>query len=581
MRALLPFLRLARPWWPWMALGALLALLTVLANAALMATAGWFLASMAFAGLAGVSMNYLIPAAMIRFFALVRIAGRYFERLVTHDATLRFLTSLRVWFYEQVEPLAPGPLDRYRSGDLLSRLGRDIDALDNLYLRILVPVAVAVVGVITVTLFMSLYGVGPALWLLACLVAGGVGVPLWALKKGQGPGRIAQTSKSTLRAMTADYVLGCEDLLVAGAEHAQAQLILQEQAQLLAAQRASSGISALLEAVTLGLASTAVLGVLLLSLPLLATQRISGPDLPLLVLLALAGFETVAGLPTAFATLGDTLSAAQRILEITHERPEVPEPLSARPVVSGPVLEFRETTLHYPQAAVSALSGINLILAPGRHIALVGPSGAGKSSLVALALRLRAPTSGDVYLNGQPLAEYSGSQVRTVISGVLQSHHVFNATIAENLRMARVDADAATLERACNVAGLAEDIAALPLGYDTAVGELGMALSGGQRRRLAVAQALLRRPRLLLLDEPTEGLDPHMAQTLIERVLADDPTRGILLITHRTEGLESMDEVMVLEAGHIVETGTAATLRRHGGRFTAFYDQLRIVPPSG
>lgn len=578
MKALVPFLRLARPWWPWMTLGALLALLTVLANAALMATAGWFLASMAFAGLAGVSMNYLIPAAMIRFFALIRIAGRYFERLVTHDATLRFLTTLRVWFYERVEPLVPGPLDHYRSGDLLSRLGRDIDALDNLYLRIVVPVVVAVIGTIIVIGFMSWYGAAPALWLLSCLLIGGVGVPIWAFIKNRDPGAQAQTSKATLRAMTADYVLGCEDLLVAGAEYAQLGSIVQEQMRLHDAQQASSGINALLEAVTAGLASVAGLGVLILGLPLLEQHAITGADLPLLLLLALAGFEIVAGLPAAFAALGDTASAARRIIEITREQPELSEPQVARRIVSAPVLEFREVTLCYPQAPVAALSGINLMLAPGRRIAVVGPSGAGKSSLVALALRLRAPTGGDIDLNGYPLAEYGGAHVRTLISGVLQNHHVFNATIAENLRIACPTADQAMLDHACAVAGLADDIAAFPSGYDTAVGELGAALSGGQRRRLAVAQALLRRPRLLILDEPTEGLDPRMAQALIDRLLADDRTRGLLLITHRTEGLESMDEIVVLEAGRIVERGTAATLREQGGRFMTFYDRLRVVP---
>lgn len=557
-----------------MAFGAVLSTLTVLANAALMATAGWFLASMAFAGLVGVPMNYLLPAAMIRFYALIRITGRYFERLITHDATLRFLTSLRVWFYEQVEPLAPGPLDRYRTGDLLSRLGRDIDALDNLYLRISVPVAVAIIGAGIITAVMESYGTLPALWLLLCLIVGGVGLPLWGLQRGRTPEYLTQTSKATLRAITADYILNCEDLLMAGAEEKETDLILAEQERLLQAQDVAHRTNTVLESAILLLTNMAAFGVLILSIPLLQRAHITGPDLPLMVLLALASFETVGGLPSAFLALGDTVSAAQRIISITQGAPEIPEPVSPRAIPSDPILTFSHTSLRYPDTAKPALDDISLYLTRARRVAVVGPSGAGKSSLVALALRLRAPTSGSVLLSGYPIANYAGSHVRALMSGVLQTHHVFNGTIAENLRIACPKATQTQLDHACLVAGLTDEIALMPKHFDTNVGELGMALSGGQRRRLAVAQALLRAPQFLILDEPTEGLDPHMAQALISRILMDDPKRGILLITHRTEGLELMDEILVVEAGHIVETGTADSLRKRNGRFSAFCDRV-------
>ncbi|HKJ09012.1 MAG TPA: ABC transporter transmembrane domain-containing protein, partial [Gammaproteobacteria bacterium] len=307
MKTLLRLLRLFLPYWRWMSLGALIALVVVLANMALLGVAGWFIAAMAAAGAAGGTMNYFTPAAAIRAFAIARTGGRYLERLVTHEATLRFLSGLRVWFYEHVEPLAPAGLQQYRGGDLLSRIGADIDALDNLYLRTLVPMTVASATAVLSFAFLSLYSVSMAVIDLLFLMLAGAVVPLVARKLGTAPGARLIETGAHLRVAVVDGVQGMAELVVYGAaghHFGEADRLSRELIEDQDRMARLSGFTAAMSGLSTNLA---VWLVTIVGITLVREGTVPAVDLPMFALVAMGSFEAVAALPQAYQYLGHTL----------------------------------------------------------------------------------------------------------------------------------------------------------------------------------------------------------------------------------------------------------------------------------
>jgi ATP-binding cassette subfamily C protein CydC len=572
-------LRLSRRYWSWMALGALISTLAVLANVGLMAVAGWFIAAMAMAGAAGVLMNYFLPAALIRLFAILRTGGRYLERLVTHEATFRLLSELRVWFYQRIEPLAPARLQLYRSGDLLGRIQADIDTLHNAYLRLLVPILVAVSGVLVVATVLCLYSRWVALLVLALLLLTGVAVPLVMRRAGERSGALVVETRSELRTAVIDGVQGMGELRVYGAAQRQVQKIESLTRRLSAEQIRLSRLSGISEGAVGLCASLAMWGTVLITVALIGRGALQPLDLPMLALLVLASFEAVGPLPLAFQRLGETFAAARRVFELVDAQPQVAavRTPSPRPRDSG--LTMRGVRMRYDAQDPWALDGLDLDLAAGRCVAVVGPSGAGKSSIVRLALRFWEYQKGEVRLGGHDLRSYQPEDVRSLIAVVSQDTHLFHTTILENLRVAAPEADQQAIVRATGAAQIHDFIAALPDGYHTHVGEAGVRLSGGQARRIAIARALLKDAPILLLDEPTENLDPQTERAVFEAIDRLMAGRTVLLITHKLAVLQNrVDEVLVLEGGRVVERGTHAELVRLGGRYANYQDYLVESP---
>ncbi|HYW92943.1 MAG TPA: thiol reductant ABC exporter subunit CydC [Gammaproteobacteria bacterium] len=574
MRDLLRLVRLFRGAWRWMALGAFVALVVVLANMALLGTAGWFIAAMAAAGAAGTTMNYFTPAAAIRAFAILRTGGRYVERLVTHEATLRFLSRLRVWFYERLEPLAPAALERYRSGDLLSRIRADIDALDNLYLRTLIPLFVAVLGTAAAVSFLARFSTWLAAADLLCLLLAGLAVPMLVQRLGARPGaRMVETS-SQLRVAVIDGVQGLAELTVFGAAREQRERVERFSAELVREQERMSRISGLGTSAWNAAQMLAIWLAAIIGITLVRGGGVAGVDLPLLVLLVMASFEAVSGLPQAWQYLGQTLTSARRILEIVDTEPPVRDPDRPLPAPQAGDIRIRRLRFRYDADGPWVLDGLSLELGPGRHVAIVGPSGSGKSSLLGLLLRFRDYQGGSIRLGGEELSRYRAADVRECIATVAQHPHLFNTTVRENLLLADPEADEQRLREVAATAQIAAEIDGLPQGYDTWVGEAGLRLSGGQARRLALARALLRDAPVLALDEPTEGLDTELARSLLAAVREHAADRALLLITHRLAGLEQMDEIMVLERGRVIERGTHTQLMARGGRYREMHAVL-------
>ena len=556
MTDLLRLWRLFRPYRGWMIGGFAVALVTLVANVTLLAISGWFITAMAVAGAAGVAMNYFTPAAIIRASAIGRTAGRYFERLINHEATLRQLAGLRVWFYRHLEPLAPARLQQYHSADLLSRIRADIDALDNFYIRVLVPSLVALTAGIGFFLFAASYDPAVAALLLAMLFLAGALLP-WAVRRlGAAPGRRLVETESELRRLAVDGTQGLSELLVYGAGDAHARRMHAASETLIADQDRMSRISGLGQGATGLCANLTLWGTLWLAIPLVTRGELAPPDLAMLALFALAAFEAVAPLPLAFQHLGATLTAARRLFSVVDAEPAVVDPPTPSPAVTGNDLIVRDLRFTYPGADRPALDGVDLDLAEGRRVAIVGATGSGKSTLLGLLLRFWAPDSGEIRLGGEPLSAFHGEDLRRRMALVSQHSHLFDASIRENLLLAAPDATDAELRRACEAARIQDFIDELPEGYDTWVGETGVRVSGGQARRIAIARALLRDAPILLLDEPTEGLDAQTERELMAAIELLMRGRGTLLVTHRPAALAQMDEILVMHAGRVHERGT-------------------------
>lgn len=580
MKTLVRLSRLIAPEARWLVLGAFAALLVALSNVALLALAGWFLAAMAAAGLAGGSLNYFTPATGIRAFAIVRTAGRYFERLLTHDASLRALARLRVWLYTRLEPLAPAGLESFGAGDLAARLGADVDRLGQFYTQLLVPLAVALIGGCGVLIFTLWFSVRAFAVEAALLLLIGVLLPLAALRTSRGPAARAVAAESTLRDTWIEGMRTLMELITFGVADAYRKRIAadnialeREQNRL---QRLRAAHAALAGAAT-GLAGVAMVAVLI---PLITENRLDHLALPMLALFVAGSAEIVQGLPAAWQGLGEILAAARRLFELADRTPPVTEPCRPRPVPARGALRFEAVSARYAPDGPLVLDAVSFEIPEGARLAVVGPSGAGKSTLLALVLRFLTPESGRILYGGTDLANLAGEALRRRCAVVTQQVHLFSGTLADNLRIARPDASQQELEAACRLAQLEEEIAALPQGYDTYLGEGGLRLSTGQARRLAVARALLRDAPLLLLDEPTEGLDAVNEARLMQALLEVMRNRTTLLITHRPMGLAAMDEIVLLDRGRVTARGNYGNLRRENAHLCALlaladFDRLK------
>lgn len=558
MTELLRILRLFRPVWGWMALAAALAAVTVLASVALLALSGWFVAAMGLAGLSGAAMNYFTPAAMIRAFAIVRTAGRYGDRVIGHDATLRIVTPLRVWLFEQLVPLAPFGSGAFRSADLMTRLRGDVERLELVFLRIAVPAVVAAVTALVTAVVVAIWHPLLAVAVVALLAVAGILVPALAAMRADAPGRRMAQASADLNTSLVDVIEGLAELEAYGATEQAMVRVTARSGELVEAGQGLAGILAASQA-TVGLcANLALLAALLLLIPPSLERPLDGASLVMLTLLAWAAFECVFQMPAAAQSIGATRASARRVLAIADARPPVEEPRSPKPLPPGCELEFSGVSLRYPGRERSALEDIDLVLECGRHVGIIGASGSGKSSLVHLALRLIEPASGAIRLGGIDVRDLRSNEVRSAISVAPQVVHLFTGTIADNLRIACPDATDSQLQAACRAAQLHGFVAAQPAGYDTFVGTAGLKLSGGQVRRLAVARALLKSAPIVVLDEPTEGLDDDTARALLHSVTEACRDRALLVISHRTAGLETFGEIIVLDGGRVIDRGAPA-----------------------
>lgn len=540
MRDLIRLLKLWRPAWPWLLGAVLVSLLTTLANLTLMATAGWFVTAMAVAGATGSAINYFTPSSIIRFTAIVRTGGRWFDRVIGHEATFRLLAATRTALFRRLEAIAPAGLDDLRSSDVGARLKLDVDRLELVFLRLIAPLLVALIVGAIVVLVIAWRGDGTlAMAIAMILIIGALLLPLLLARSSRNEADREAALASQIQSRTIEHLDGLATLLITGDDRRSIDQLAQLLAERLKSERQVVNRSALAQALLGAASDVAVMVVLGLGAAAVASARLAGPDLTLLLLLVLSCFEAFAPIPAAAFGFGATASALRRLFALWDRAPLVEDPAKPAALPPGHELIADHVSFSYPGRSAAALADVNLALPEGSARRLGGASGAGKSTLISLLVRALDPERGEIRLGGVPIKQLALADVRSRIAVVPQRPHVFAATIADNLRAFAPKASDDELWQALATAGLKDAVANMPDQLNTYVGHGGAQLSGGEARRLAVARGLLRSDaKILVLDEPTEGLDDTGAAALLSGIANTRDGRSLLLVSHR-EGLSS------------------------------------------
>lgn len=576
MSKLRPFLRLYRRHSWRLLLGVLLAIVTLLASTGLLTLSGWFLAASSLAGTAGLySFNYMLPAAGVRGAAIIRTVARYFERLVSHDGTFRVLQHLRVFTFSRLLPLSPAGLNHLRQGDLLNRFVADVDTLDHLYLRVISPFCGALVVIVVVMLGLSWLDLSLALTLGTSMLLTLLLLPPLFYRAGKPSGKIITVERARYRLQLTQWLQAQAELSLYGGIDARRSRLDAVEQRWQQAQRRQASLTGLSQALLLLVSGATVTLLLWLSAGGVGDWPQPGALIALLVFCSLAAFEALAPVGMAFQHLGQVFASAERISEIIDQVPAVRFPSVQDVETPAPgTLALEAVTFSYPNAPSPALQRLTLTINAGETVALLGPTGCGKSTLLQLLTRAWDAQQGEIWLQGRALKQWSEPALRAAVSVVSQRVHLFNQTLRDNLVLAAPGSHDDTLIAILKQVGLEKLLAGE--GLNAWLGEGGRQLSGGELRRLAIARALLHNGPIMLLDEPTEGLDAETERqilTLLHQVTAD---KTVLMVTHRLQGLDKVDRIYVMDQGEIIEQGTHRELIAKGGRYWHFQQRFTL-----
>jgi ATP-binding cassette, subfamily C, bacterial CydC len=522
----------------WLLAGLLIALAALTAGIGLMTMSGLTIGAAVLAG-------SLAAPALLRAFGTARVVLRYIERLVTHNATFRALADLRVWLFRRLARSSAGGLGFRHSGDMLARLVGDVEALDGLYLRILLPLAGAVLLLPVLVLLIGHRSPVLAIEVGMLFAAAAFLLPWMAAQVSGRAGTGLATGASALRVAALDALTGLREVRAFAAEGRMLAVVQAKESALLSAQQTLASRTALAGAASFLCAQVAVLAVLI--------GAGASPSIAVAAaFLVLAAFEAVGGLSRAGALAGHASAAAHRILEAADAPIPVPDPADPAAMPASTALRFEAVEFRWQPDRPPVFDGLSLDIPQGARVALLGPSGAGKSTLAALALKVVAPRSGQIRLGGVDIATLPAALVRARIGWLGQTTHLFDDTIAANLLLARPDADETALWAALDAARIGDLVRTLPERLDTWVGEGGTRFSGGEGRRLALARALLSTAPILILDEPCAGLDAEAERSFLQTLNETAADRTVILITHRLIGIERLDRIFRLSGGKAV-----------------------------
>ena len=571
MTDLWPLLALYKKHLGLLLLGIVLSIATLTASISLLTLSGWFITATAIAGLSSTtaqSFNFFTPGAGVRGFSIARTAGRYGERLVSHDATFRILSSLRSWFFSKLIPMPGIELEKFRKGDLLNRLVADIDALDQLYLRILSPLVTAIVITVFLSLFLAIFNIKLALLVCAVMVTWILLMPLIFYKLGNKTGALLGKAVGDLRQETLDYLQGLAENQIYGYEHHSRNAVKKSEEKLISQQKIMSALDGFRAALIVTGSGLATLLMLYLASGAFIREFIHAPVMVMMVFALLAAFEVLMPLPVAFQYLSHVRYSASRLRDVVRSEPESEAKIETeietesvrnnsadtrllKERLSGDI-HFANVRCGY-QTDQPVLDDCSLSVKAGTHFAVIGKTGCGKSTMARLLSRSIEPFSGRITLDEQSITAFSDQALYSNITFVPQKTHVFSGTLRDNLTLAQPEANDGQLQKVIERTGLTELAAAADESslLDQWIGQGGILLSGGEQRRLAMARALLRPSSVLVLDEPCEGLDVISERRLMNEVLNAFKLSTVFLITHKKVMLEQMDRVYLMQSGKL------------------------------
>lgn len=561
MRALLPFLRLFKFAKLPLFLGLVLMITGLASSIGLLTTSGWFLAATAIAGL-GTLFNFFYPSASVRGLAISRTLFRYFEKLVTHDATFRILAKLRVQVFEKIIPLSPAVLNRYRNSDLLNRLVSDVDTLDSLYLRLIAPFITAIFVILAMCIGLSFVNAPLALGLGVSLLLLVLVIPTVFYQLGKKFGDKLVHSRALYRTQFLEFIQAQAELLLFNAEDKLKDNMAKTEANWQADQQKEANLSGFSTALSLFLN-----GLIIAAMLWFSSQAEFGSDeyrmafIALFTFAALASFEILMPLGSAFLHIGQVIASAERVTDIIEQQPLVAFNGKAEFDQNATTLiEAKDLSFTYPERQNRALENLNLTIQKGKKIAILGKTGSGKSTLLQLLVRNYDANQGELFLAGKPIADYAEDTLRSQFCFLTQRVHVFSDTLRQNLQFASaVNIPDEKMIEVLNQVGLGK-LLEQEQGLDIWLGDGGRPLSGGEQRRLGLARILLNDAPILLLDEPTEGLDRETERQILRLILAHAENKTLIMVTHRLTAIEQFDELYVIDEAKLIEKGTYAEL---------------------
>ena len=561
MRALLPFLRLFKFAKLPLFLGLVLMITGLASSIGLLTTSGWFLAATAIAGL-GTLFNFFYPSASVRGLAIGRTLFRYFEKLVTHDATFRILAKLRVQVFEKIIPLSPGVLNRYRNSDLLNRLVSDVDTLDSLYLRLIAPFITAIFVILAMCIALSFVNAPLALGLGLSLLLLVFVIPTVFYQLGKKFGDKLVHSRALYRTQFLEFIQAQAELLLFNAEDKLKDNMAKTEANWQADQQKEANLSGFSTALSLFLN-----GLIIAAMLWFSSQAEFGNDeyrmafIALFTFAALASFEILMPLGSAFLHIGQVIASAKRVTDIIEQQPLVTFNGKAEFDQNATTLiEAKDLSFTYPERQNRALENLNLTIQKGKKVAILGKTGSGKSTLLQLLVRNYDANQGELFLAGKPIADYAEDTLRSQFCFLTQRVHVFSDTLRQNLQFASaINISDEKIIEVLNQVGLGK-LFEQEQGLDIWLGDGGRPLSGGEQRRLGLARILLNDAPILLLDEPTEGLDRETERQILRLILAHAENKTLIMVTHRLTAIEQFDELCVIDEAKLIEKGTYAEL---------------------
>ena len=556
MRTLLPFIRLFKFAKFPLILGLVLMILGLGSSMGLLTVSGWFLAATAIAGL-GTLFNFFYPSASVRGLAIGRTVMRYFEKIVTHDATFRILSKLRVQVFEKIIPLSPAVLNRYRNSDLLNRLVSDVDTLDSLYLRLLAPFFTAAFVIIAMTIGLSFVNIplalGLGLFLLILLII----IPTVFYRLGQEFGERLIQARATYRTQFLEFIQAQAELLLFNAEDKLKEKMSATEKTWQEDQAKEAKLSGFSTALVLFLNGLLISGMLwFASNADFGTDEYHTAYIALFTFAALAAFEIIMPLGAAFLHIGQVIAAAERVTEVIEQKPLVEFNGNEEFETKVRLISAKDLSFSYPGQETLVLKNLTLDLEQGQRIAILGKTGSGKSSLLQLLVRNYDAHQGELLLAEKPISAYSEERLRHQICFLTQRVHVFSDTLRQNLQFASADkiSDEKMMEVIHQV-GLSKLLEQEGKGLDLWLGDGGRPLSGGEQRRLGLARILLNNAPILLLDEPTEGLDRETERQILRLILQHAENKTLIMVTHRLSSIEQFDKICVIDNGRLIEEG--------------------------
>ena len=575
MRALLPFIRLFRFAKLPLILGLLLMILGLGSSMALLTVSGWFLAATAIAGF-GTLFNFFYPSASVRGLAIGRTVARYFEKLVTHDATFRILAKLRVQVFSKIIPLSPAVLNRYRNSDLLNRLVSDVDTLDSLYLRLLAPFFSAVFVITAMTIGLSFINAPLALGLGAFLLLLLIAIPTIFYRLGQQFGERLIQTRAAYRTQFLEFIQAQAELLLFNAEDRLKEKMVTIEKNWQADQDKEAKLSGFSTTLVMFLNGLLVCGILWFS-----SQADFGDDeyrmafIALFTFAALAAVEIIMPLGAAFLHIGQVIAAANRVTEIVEQKPLVEFNDNAKFEEKVNLISAKDLSFAYPEQEDPVLKNLTLDLHQGQKIAILGKTGSGKSTLLQLLVRNYDTNQGELLLAEKPISAYSENTLRNQMCFLTQRVHVFSDTLRQNLQFARLEKISdEKMTEVLNQVGLGK-LLEQEQGLNLWLGDGGRPLSGGEQRRLGLARILLNNTPILLLDEPTEGLDRETERRILRLILQHAENKTLIMVTHRLTAIEQFDKICVIDEGKLIEQGNYESLiTKENGFFRRLIERL-------